>query len=118
MTFEEFQASLLPNHVRFWADGKELGETFFTSTDHRFPAASEYFYCQVCNEVWGKIEFMNRGFSAINVTCRNHRDERSEYYLPGSMFTGFALDDLFDVLTPELIAREFWLHLEAAEKEI
>lgn len=118
MTLEEFNASCPPYRRLFWADGESLGETVF----HREPLGqsfSEYFLCSVCRQIWGMLEYPNRHWMPLYVTCREHRDARSAYCLPGSMLSpGYISPEELDTYPEAFIRREFELHLTQAEKEL
>lgn len=116
MKWEEFKAVKQPLRAVLWADGILLGEIYIKELP--YVQNSEYFFCSVCQEVWAYLEFQNTSWMPIHVTCKDHVDERSEYYLPGSMFEGYQLDHIPSELLPNaFIAREFLLHLNWAEKE-
>ena len=113
MTWEEFFALRPPFKVCFWADGDSLGEITFREEPFG-QTLSQFFYCHVCKEVWGMIEYPNRHWTPVHVTCRRHQDERSAFCLPGSMLDSVSPLDSY----PEaFIRREFELHMQYYEKE-
>jgi len=113
MTWDEFLSERPLFCVRFWADGEPLGELKFK--DEPFgQTMSEFFYCHVCNKVWGMIEYPNRHWLPAHITCRWHKDARSKYRIPGSMLG--PVDDLDNYPEP-FLRRELEVHLDFFEKE-
>ncbi len=114
MTWDEFLATRPPFKVTFWADGEALGQLEFHEEIFG-QSMSEFFYCHVCNTVWGMIEYPNRHWLPMHVTCRQHQDERSEYCIPGSMLG--PVDNIEEY--PEaFIRREFEVCMQFYEKEL
>lgn len=95
----------------FWADGESLGEI---RQWEAYSENSQFFYCYSCDAIWGKIEYPNRHFQLVHLCCRKHRDERSEWYLPGSLLSDW---DELDGLPDAVIRREFQIHLEELERQ-
>ena len=114
MKLEEFLATYPPFQVIFWADGMALGEVKFREEPFG-QTMSEYFICPECQDVWGLIEYPNRHWLPQYVCCRQHRDTRSCYHVPGSML--YMIEDL-DNYPEALVRREFEVHLQHYEKGV
>jgi len=111
MKLEDFIQHRPPFRVRFWADGEPLGEVLFKEEPFG-QNLSQYFFCEVCDELWGTIEYPNRHWIPTYVACRQHQDGRTEF--PGSLLG--PVDDIND-LPPAVIAREFQIHITQLAKE-
>ena len=117
MKLEDFRAQQPPFTVLFWADGEPLGELTFKKEPFG-QQLSKYFYCHVCDEVWGMVEYPNRHWLPQHLVCRQHRDERSAYFIPGSMLDALITKEELSAYPEALIRREFEVHLTNAIKEI
>lgn len=118
MNLEEFFSIRPPYRVTFWADQETLGETVFREEPFG-QSFSEYFFCSVCQQIWGMIEYPNRHWLPAHVTCKEHTDARSEYCIPGSMLPqGYLPPEELDAYPEAFVHREFLLHLTQAEKEL
>ena len=117
MTLDEFLAARPLFQVRFWADNAPLGEMQFAAEPFG-QQLSEFFYCSICDKVWGMLEYPNRHWIPQHLTCREHRDERSEYFIPGSMLDALTNSDELSRYPAAFIRREFEVHLANAEKEL
>lgn len=117
MTLEEFLTARPPFQLRFWADGAPLGELSFAAEPFG-QDLSEFFLCPVCGEVWGMLEYPNRHWLPQHLTCREHRDERSEYFIPGSLLDALTTKEDLSRYPAAFIRREFEVHLTNAEKEL
>ena len=118
MTLEDFFNNHPPYKTLFWADQEALGEVTF----HKEPFGqlfSEYFFCSICQQVWGMIEYPNRHWLPVHVTCKEHTDARSEYCIPGSMLPpGYLPPAELDAYPEAFIVREFQIHLLHVTKEL
>jgi hypothetical protein len=111
MKWEDFERDRPPFHVTFWADEASLGELTFRNEPFG-QTMSTFFYCSVCEQVWGMIEYPNRHWLPAHVTCKDHRDERSVFCVPGSLLPAYVTADELLHYPEALLRREFELTLK------
>lgn len=79
-------------------------------------AYSRLLVCPKCHEVWAKLLILEEPYAyAVGASCERCGVSDKMHPVPGSILTeeGFGVidDSLLDKLPPELVAREFRLHM-------
>lgn len=73
-------------------------------------------FCPVCGEVWCSAKIEGRHYMVWTVPCEDHQDPLL-HTIPGSVWLSFEPEFLAE-LPPEMLRREFDLHIAYAEKEL
>jgi hypothetical protein len=75
-------------------------------------------FCPTCGEIWARmpVENSQREWRIIGGYCEKHPGV-SPYVVHGSLILAWE-PDLYDCMPPEMLKREFELHLRLWEKEI
>lgn len=83
----------------------------------RYRRAGVAYYCSWCGEIWGRLVLLDsRGqqlpLGIEQVSCDRHPDQ---WNIPGSILG--PVEELVELLPPDVLKREFALHMNAALRE-
>lgn len=106
----------------FFIEGKYMGQVargrHTDASGITYSPLSLAFFCQRCGDTWARIVVDKAAFRVEYGDCRKHQVDRLSISSerPGSLYRPW-LSYLVDDLPPEVVRREFNLHLKYYEEQ-
>lgn len=107
-----------PRHFIIHGQHYGTGQDHWRRVHEELQDPSPYaLFCPHCVEIWAKmpVEGSKRNWMVYTVHCENHPG-KSPYTIHGSVLLNWETE-LLKILPPEMVRREFEVHMKLWEKE-